>query len=292
MTAIHTPQAEMEAATDRLRRQPGKAELHPQRTRRRRRRLEIALGIGVPLALVLLWQLASTREWIDSRLYPSPTDIGSEFKTLWQSGALWDAISVSAQRTLIGFVFGAVTGVFAGFAMGGWRIPRAALEPMLLALYTVPKLALLPIFLTIFGFGEMPFYVLIGVTVFFFVWISTMSAVMAVPAGYREAANAFGASRLEMFWHVLLPAALPQIFVGLRIGAAVSVLMLVGVEFVIGNEGLGFLINQGRTLLLLSQSYAGIVVVAAFGFLFATAVRIIGRLLLPWAAEDNSIAPQ
>jgi len=278
-------------STRTLARRPGRAELKPREARRQRRALEVSLAIGVPLALLLIWQLSSTREWIDSRLYPSPTDMWSECKRLWTKGLLWDATYISLKRTVVGFVIGSGFGVVVGFVMGMSRLMRAALEPLLSALYTVPKLALLPVFLTIFGFGEKSIYVLIAVTVFFFVWISTMTAVMSVPAGYREAAETFGAGRWHMVRHVLLPGALPQIFVGLRIAAGVSVLMLVGVEFMVGSQGLGFLINQGRQLLLLGQAYVGIALVAIMGYLFASLIRLIGHVMLPWAAEDNSLAP-
>lgn len=271
-----------------LARRPGRAEVDPRRARRRQRSIEIALAIGVPIALLVIWELASSLDWIDSRLYPAPSDMVSEARRLWRQGVLWDAIYISSKRTIVGFALGSLSGVLIGFAMGMSRLARAAFEPLLSSLYTVPKLALLPVFLVVFGFGEPAIYALIGVTVFFFVWISTMTAVMSVPIGYREAADTFGASRREMVRHVLLPGALPQIFVGLRIAAGVSVLMLVGVEFVVGSQGLGFVINQGRQLLLLGQAYVGIAVVAILGYLFATLIRFVGRLVVPWAAEDNA----
>ncbi len=104
-------------------------------------------------------------------------------------------------------------------------------------------------FLIIFGVGEKPVIVILAVTVFFFVWIQTMASVMSVPEGYREAAVSFGVTRRQMFRHVILPAALPQIFVGLRIAAGVAVLTVIGVEFVFapGFAGLGYRINNART---------------------------------------------
>jgi sulfonate transport system permease protein len=286
----HTGRApEGGASRTRISRRPGQAELQPVRTRRRRRTLELSLAFGVPIALLVLWQVASTRGWIDGRIYPAPSDMWAEARNLHEAGRLWDDTYISMKRTLIGFALGSVTGGLIGFGMGMSRLWRAAFEPLFSSLYTVPKLALLPVFLTVFGFGERAIYVLIAVTVFFFVWISTMSAVMAVPAGYREAAETFGAGRWQMVRHVLLPGALPQIFVGLRIAAGVSVLMLVGVEFVVGSAGLGYLINQGRQLLILGQAYVGIVVVALLGYAFSALVRAVGRVLLPWAREDNAL---
>ena len=102
---------------------------------------------------------------------------------MWDDGRLLDATVVSVRRVLLGYVLGAAAGLVVGFPMGVSRVMRAALEPFSWAWYTVPKLALLPIFLAIFGFGETPVVVLIAVTVYFFVWISVMSAVLRVPVG-------------------------------------------------------------------------------------------------------------
>lgn len=270
-------------------RRPGLVELHPQRSARRRRVIDLGLGIGVPVVLLLLWQVASTNDWIDARLYPSPTDIVSEAFDLQDRGLLWPHLWATVRRVLYGYLIGSGLGVLFGLVMGMSRPVRSALEPLLNALYTVPKLALLPVFLTIFGLGETPAVALIAVTVFFFVWISTMAAVLAVPSGYREAARSLNVNRWQMFRHVLLPGSLPPIFVGLRIAAGVSVLMVVGVEFVVSTEGLGYLIEQGRTLLLLGQTYVGIVIAALFGLVFAGVVRMVGRLVAPWAEVDKGI---
>jgi sulfonate transport system permease protein len=267
---------------------PTKAELDPAKFERRQRRIEISLSIGVPLGLILLWQLACSVGWLDPRFYPSPWDIITS--QAFRSADVWADVWVSVRRMVYGFALGAGLGVFLGIVMGVSRVMRASMESLLSALYTVPKLALIPIFIMMFGFGERPIIVLIGVTVFFFVWIATMAAVMAVPEGYREAAQAFRVTRLQLFRHVLLPGALPSIFVGLRIAAGVSVLILIGVELVMSQDGLGFLIEQGRQLFLAEQTYAGIVLSALLGLIFMWIVRITGRLLLPWAPEDKGVA--
>jgi len=274
-----------------LHRRPGAAELHPVRTRRRWQATKVVLGVSVPVLFVVLWQLSAVLAWVDPFLYPPPSRLIPGLVTLWEDGKLVEATLTSLRRVILGYLLGAAGGLLAGLRMGMSRVLRAALEPFSWAWYTVPQLALLPIFLTIFGFGDTSVVVLIAATVYFFVWISVMSAVMAVPTGYREAALMLRANRWEMFRHVLLPAALPEIFVGLRISAGVSVLMLVGIEFVISDQGLGFLIEQGRTLLLLEQSYVGIVLVALIGYLFALLVKLIGRLFIRWTSDDNAIIP-
>ncbi|WP_328319534.1 ABC transporter permease [Streptomyces sp. NBC_00388] len=268
-------------------RRPGPQELHPVRTHRRRRALELALAVAVPVALVLLWQLAASRSWIDDRVYPAPSTILSDGWDRAASGALWPDVQATLRRVIGGYAIGTVSGYVLGLLMGSLALVRAALEPLLDALYVVPKLALLPVFLNMFGLGEGPQIALVAATVFFFVWISTMAAVLAVPSGHRDAGQVFGASPWQMFRHVLLPASLPAVLVGARIAAGVAVLVIVASEQIAADDGLGHLIFDSRALFQNDVMFVGIVCVAVLGVLFSELVRIAGRLLTPWAPRDR-----
>jgi sulfonate transport system permease protein len=274
-------------------RRPGSAERRPASASRRRRTLEIGLGIAVPLALLCLWQAAAINGWIDERLYPRPTNILRKGWEEWQDGTIQEAVWNTTRLCLFGFLYGAIGGLVVGVATGASRWLRAALEPMLNALYTVPKIALLGIMITIFKTGDGPKVALVATTVFFFVWISTMAAVMSVPEGYREAAQTFGAGPWQQFRHVLGPAALPQIFVGLRVAAGVTVLVLVSAEGILvssQSETVGGMIFNARLTASFTMMYLGIVLSALLGVVFVLVVRWVGRLCTPWAPEDRSIA--
>lgn len=268
-------------------RRPGPQELHPARTHRRRRALEIALAVAVPLLLVLLWQLAAAQSWIDARVYPAPSTILADGWARAGAGELWPDVWATLKRVLGGYAIGTVAGYALGLLMGSLSLVRAALEPLLDALYVVPKLALLPVFLNMFGLGEGPQIALVAATVFFFVWISTMAAVLAVPAGHRDAGQVFGASTWQMFRHVLLPASLPAVLVGARIAAGVAVLVIVASEQIAAADGLGHLIFDSRALFQNDVMFVGIVCVAVLGVVFSEVVRIAGRLLTPWAPRDR-----
>lgn len=268
-------------------RRPGPRELHPVRTHRRRRTLEIALAVAVPLLLVLLWQLAAARSWIDERVYPAPSTILADGWDRAADGDLWPDVWATLKRVLGGYAIGTVAGYALGLLMGSLALVRAALEPLLDALYVVPKLALLPVFLNMFGLGEGPQIALVAATVFFFVWISTMAAVLAVPTGHRDAGQVFGASPWQMFRHILLPASLPAVLVGARIAAGVAVLVIVASEQIAAADGLGHLIFDSRALFQNDVMFVGIVCVAVLGVVFSEVVRIAGRLLTPWAPRDR-----
>jgi sulfonate transport system permease protein len=271
-----------------LSRRPGAAERDPVGSARSRARLEVTIGLAVPVALLMLWQVAAYAGWIDKRIYPAPDQIAATAVDLARSGLLWDAFSVTAYRVLVGWSLGVASGVAAGVAMGSSRWVRKAFEPTLDALYVVPKLALLPVFINLFGLGEGPKIALVVATVFFFVWISTMTAVMTVPGGYHDTSRVFGAGRWRTLRHVVGPAILPQVFVAMRVAAGVAALVIVAAEYIVGNTGLGYLIFNSRSLFLNDRMYVGIVVVALFGVAFAEVVRRVGRWVTPWAPEDQS----
>lgn len=268
---------------------PGPEEVDPAGAARRRAIVEVGLAVAVPVVLFLWWQLASSGHYLDPRTHPAPSTIFSTARDLIADGDLWSDTFVTMRRVVLGWTIGGVGGIALGLLMGANRLLRKALEPTLDALYVVPKLALLPVLLTIFGLGEGPKVALVSITVFFFVWISTMTAVMSVAEGYRETGQAFGTTRRQMFRHVLVPAALPQVLVGLRVAAGVAVLVIVAAEYIVGTDGLGYLIFNAHALGLNAEMYVGIVVVAVFGVAFAELIRQCGRRLVPWAPEDRAV---
>jgi sulfonate transport system permease protein len=270
-------------------RRPGASERDPVRADRKRRWIELALGAGVPVLLLGLWQLAVNNAWLDTRTYPGPQQIFSSGVDLVEDGTLWDATWITGKRMILGWLIGVGLGLSIGLAMGTNRWVRKALEPTLDALYVVPKLALLPVFINMFGLGEGPKIALVAATVFFFVWVGTMAAAVSVPPGYFDTARVFGASRWRSFRDVLAPAMLPQIFVSLRVASGVALLVIVASEFIVGNTGLGYLIFNSRALFLNQRMYVGIVVVAVLGVAFAELIRQVARWATPWAPGDNSV---
>jgi len=277
----------LSTAVPTLRREPGPAERDRKAHRARQRRREAALAWGVPLALVGAWQWAAATKTINPLFFPAPTDVAATASDMLASGELQRHIAATAGRIALGLILGVASGVVVGFAMGMSRLLRAALDSTLSALYVVPKLALLPLLLLIFGVGDTPTILLVAIAVFFLVWITTMHAVMSVPDGWREAARSFGAGRRQLIRHVLLPACLPQILTGLRLATGMAVLATVAIEFVQGSDGLGRLIWLSWSLFLPRRMYVGIVVVALLGVAANLFVRLLARVVTPWARFDD-----
>jgi sulfonate transport system permease protein len=279
---------------ERIVRVPSPADRDPNKYLRRRRIVETTLAIAFPVAILTLWQIAASAGWVDRRFYPPPSDIAGEIGRTFKEnpkGNWWVDIGISVQRMLWGYAWGVFFGLLFGVTMGMFRTLRVTLEPTLNALYTVPKLALIGIFLIILGFDDKPLIAVIAVTVFFFVWIQAMAAVLSVSDQLQETAQSFGSSRLQTFRHVILPASLPQIFLGLRVSAGVAVLTLIGVEFVFspGLQGIGYRINNARTVLDPLQAYVGLLVAAMLGVLFVAVIQFLSRLATPWTSNDRSV---
>lgn len=261
---------------------PGPAERNPRRAERKDKITIRVLGIAIPVTLLLMWQFAATEEIIDPRFFPAPTTIWDNWGNLMEGGLYWEHLWASVRRIAEGYAAGAIVGLVVGLVIGGLRILREALEPLIIGLYSVPKLAILPLLLLIFGIGETPKVLMIAIAVFFIVLINTIGALETVAPGHTEAAKSFGLSRLQTIRHVILPSALPQVFTGMRIAAGIAVLVVVGAEFVAAKRGLGFLIWNSWNLGIPSYMYIGIASIASVGVILNFLLRGLQRLLVPW----------
>lgn len=275
-----------DTATGTITIRPGAAERNPYDHIKKQGRQELLLSILTPVAFFVIWEFLGRMGFLDARFFPAPSKIFATAIDLLKSGILQKDIVASSLRIAAGFTLGVFAGLGAALLLGLSRLTRAALEPFLSALYTVPKLALLPLLLLIFGLGELPSVLLVGMTVFFLVWIQCMEAVLTIPESYTETARSFGAKGWNMFVHVTWPAILPQLFVSMRIAIGTAVLVIVGVEFVQASQGIGYRIWNSWSLLQADRMYVGICTVAIMGFLFTTFIRWLGRLALPWTQQQ------
>jgi NitT/TauT family transport system permease protein/sulfonate transport system permease protein len=180
-----------------LLRRPGPAEVDPERFQRRRRRRDLALSIGTPIVLIGIWQFITTSGAVDQRFWPPPSDIVVSFQESISSGILLDALGTSMVRILMGFIFGSTIGIAVGLTLGSVRVLRVALEPIISAVYTVPKLALLPLLLLVFGIGETPKIALVALGTMFPIYLTLFSGIRGVDAKLIEAGSTLGLTRRE-----------------------------------------------------------------------------------------------
>ncbi|AMS40778.1 ABC transporter permease [Aminobacter sp. NyZ550] len=248
-----------------------------------RERLFRTISYFSPILLLLLWEIASQLNVIDRRFFPPPSAIAG---TAWQmiaSFEIFDHIGATLRRVSVGYVMGAVPGILLGLILGLSQPARRVLGPIFAALYPVPKIAILPLILLIFGVGDASKFVVIAIGVFFLLLYNTMGGVMQTPQIYLDVAKNAGATRFQTFFRIALPSALPNIFTGLRLAAGSSYIIIAAAEFLGARSGVGFFIWASWQTFAVSRMFVGIVVISALGYLTILALEALERRFVPWA---------
>ncbi|HUG14279.1 MAG TPA: ABC transporter permease, partial [Thermomicrobiales bacterium] len=182
-----------------------------------RRWLALVLALLGPFVVLGIWEALSRTGTINPFFFPAPTSLRSTALDLIRTGELWDHTRASLTRILVGFTIAAAPGVLLGVLMGLWWPLRAMLTPVAASAFAIPKIAILPLVIIIFGIGETSKIAMVAISVFFLVVLSTMSAVMEVEQVYFDVARNANASLWQQILTVALPGALPGIFTGLRL---------------------------------------------------------------------------
>jgi NitT/TauT family transport system permease protein len=249
---------------------------------RGRRALELALTIASPILLLLLWEAISRSGRIDRLFWPPPSSLWDTAKSMFTDDDLLGETWITVERILFGFAMGAIPGVIIGLLMGiSWPV-RAFLMPIATAIYAIPKIALLPLVLIAFGTGEMARWVIVALSIFFVVALSTMGGVLSLDDIFTDVARNFGGGRWTLFRTVALPGATPAIFTGLRLALGFALIVVVGTEFVRPNGGIGSLIWESYSILSIKKMYVGLVVTGVLGWVLVLVLDLIERLLVPW----------
>ena len=237
--------------------------------------------------LILAWQFAST-VWLPSIdphmavLMPAPTTIARTAAGLVASGELFFHLVASLKREASAFVF-AATAIPLGIAMGWWRIIYNQVNPIMEILRPIPPLAWIPLSILWFGIGDAQNEFIIFLGMFFPILINTIVGVKNVDPNLVRAARSLGAPERKVLSRIVLKGSLPQIITGVRIGLGVGWMALVAAELVGANSGLGFLINDARSMLRTDTIVVGMLTIGLVGLLIDTAIRALGRKFLPWS---------
>lgn len=252
-----------------------------------RRTIEVVLTLSAPLLLLLIWEALSRSELINPIYWPAPTSLWDTFVELLTEDALLSDVWLSTVRILGGFLLGAIPGVILGLAMGLFWPIRVFLMPLAAALYAIPKIAILPLVMIVFGIGETSKFVIVALSIFFLVVLNTMSGVLEIDRSFRDVARNLGASRLELFTTVALPGALPSIFTGLRLALGFALIVIVGTEFLtVSQGGIGAVIWQSWTILSVKKMMVGLIITGIMGWLLSLLINIGERLVMPWRVAD------
>lgn len=242
-------------------------------------------GSILPFLLIAVWQYATWVGWISGTLLPSPYAIAAEGYELLMAGELLHHLGISVARAAAGFLIGGAIGLATGLAAGFLRPAEQAIDPMLQMLKTVPHLAITPLFILWFGIGETSKILLIAFGAFFPLYVNTFLGIRGVDRKLVEVARVLEFSRFEQIRLVILPGAMPNILLGVRLSMGVSWLGLVVAEMMGSSSGVGYLIQDARQFSIITIVFVGIVIFAAVGKLSDSLVRWLEKRLLKW--RDN-----
>jgi len=244
-------------------------------------------GAATLVGLVVLWQLADSLGLIPTLFLPAPANIGVALYHLTVSGELWKHLSASLARLAIGWVTGTVFGIGLGLAVGLSSLLRSPGMAVVSALFPIPKIALVPLFIIWFGIGEGSKIATLAFGVFFPTVITTAGGVDNVPRSLIRMAQSFGLRRSAIVRKIVLPAALPTIMTGLQVALPLSLIVAVVTEMLMGGYGLGGAMMTASRFANSVGVFAGIVEIAVVGYALVKIMAMTRRRLLIWHQEAN-----
>jgi ABC-type nitrate/sulfonate/bicarbonate transport system permease component len=245
-------------------------------------RFEYVIPILSPVLILVVWEIAVRVGMLHPLFFPPPSAIFQTLFKLIDNGELQSNLYPTLRRIFLGFALGAVPGLILGLGMGWSPKLRLVLDPIISALYPIPKIAILPLVMLVLGIGEISKMAIVGIGSFFLISINSMAGVRNIDRIFFEVAENYNASKLKIFTRVVFPGSLPMIFAGMRLALGMSLLLVVAVEFNTANEGIGVMIWLAWETLRTERLYVGVMICALLGLVFSEVLRRIERHFMPW----------
>ncbi len=249
----------------------------------RERWLIVTMAI-IPLTL---WECLARMGAISSLFFPPPTVIFLTFLRMIAQGKLLANVGVTLWRVCMGLILGGGSGLLLGLAMGWSRRIRAVFDPFIAAAHPIPKIAVLPLIMILFGIGESSKVVVVAVSTFFPMLINAVAGVTQISPIHFEVAKNYGANLTKIFTRVILPGSLPLILAGVRLSLNFALLTCIAVELVAADQGLGAMIWLAWQTLRTEELYMSLAVTATVGIVFNFLLQRISLHLVPWQREQE-----
>lgn len=240
--------------------------------------------LGTITALMMVWEVVA-RLFFPTYILPPPSLVAKTLVTLAIDGTLWHNLRISLVRVVVGYLVAAVLAIPAGIASGWWKSIDHTLGAVLELLRPVPALALIPLAIVWLGFGELSKIAVIAYASFFSIYINTQAGVRNVDPLHIKVMLIYGNGTWDVITKVIVYSILPYVFTGLRYSAAVAIVLLVAVELIGSQSGLGNFLVQAQSFLLMPQMFAAIVVFGLLGFCANLLVAGIERWVIQWRPE-------
>ena len=255
-------------------------------TAKHRSPLEWGISLSMVAAVFVAWTLASERHWVNPLFLPSPLAVYRAFVSAmtegYQGSLLYQHLLASLARVLYGFAIACAVGIPVGLLMGRNRYIRAAFDPLIEFYRPLPPLALYTLLVMWLGIGDESKIALLALSGLPALAVSAMNAASTVDEQLIKASQSLGASRFGVFWTVIVPASLPGIFTGMRLGLGFTYTVLVAAEIVAASRGIGWMIWDASKFMLTDTVIMGLVVMGITGWMLDSLVRLLERMVSSW----------
>jgi len=245
-------------------------------------RIEWWLPAFIAVFIVLFWEWQVRRGGLSALFFPAPSSIIITLKKLITNGEMTKNLGATLFRVFVGFLLGGLPGLVLGLIMGWSQRMRTIIDPFVAATHPMPKIAILPLILIIFGIGELSKVIAIAVAAFFPMLINTMAGVRQISPIYFEVAQNYGANQIKVFTRVVIPGSLFMIFTGIRLALNISLLIAIAVELVIAKKGLGAMIWFAWETLQTEVLFASLLMISVLGIVLNFTLQYIALHIIPW----------
>jgi NitT/TauT family transport system permease protein len=242
-------------------------------------------GVGAFLLFFLAWELTVRALAVPDYLLPPPSMVAVEFVGRWPR--VLDAARVTGSEILAGYLLAIAVSLPLALLIAGSRLVERTVYPLIVFLQIVPKIAIAPLFIVWFGFGFAPKLLLVFLLCFFPIVVGAVAGFKALDPDVMDLGRSTGASPWRLFLAIRLPQALPELFTGLKVGAALAATAAVVAEFVASNRGLGYLLLEYNGNLETAMVFAVVILLSAMGLALYGSVELLERLAIPWHARQR-----
>lgn len=246
----------------------------------------LAWRLAFVVAVLALWQFVSGR-YVAPLFISSPTEVAGKLWAMLASGQLLYHASFTAIHTLAGFAIGATCGMLAGLVLGRWYRVAEVLDPFLMGFYSVPKIALAPLFILWFGVGTEMKILFVALIVFLLVFLNTYTGVRNVSREQIAILQLMRASEGQILRKVVLPSAFAWVFTGLRLSVPYALIGAIMGEMLASNRGLGYVLADATAQFDTGGAFAGLIAVIAMAVVLNASVRIAERIAMPWKEAES-----
>ena len=243
------------------------------------------ISATVAIGALATWELMARAGLISPLLAPSPSAVVRALVQEFTSGEIAPHLLLTLYRVGSGILIGGSFGIVAGLLMGMSRRLRDIADPFVAAIHPIPKIAILPLVMALLGIGDKSRIAVISLAVFFPMMINTMNGVLQISRTHLDVARNYGANGIKLFRRVVLPASLPMVLSGLRIGVNLALLITISIEIAGATQGLGALIWTSWEVMRIEVLYASLVVIMALGISANMLVRLVSDAVAPWSHE-------